>query len=64
MDAIAVENREFGDADPLGAQIAAFVASVRTGEPVRVGLEEGLRALELADLIVGAMQVHVSGSRG
>jgi predicted dehydrogenase len=61
MDAIAVVNREFGDADPLGAQIAAFVRSVTTGEPVEVGLAEGLRALALADLIVGAMEVLATG---
>lgn len=64
MDAIAVEHREFGAADPLGAQIAAFVASVRTGAPVRVGVVEGLRALELAGLIVGAMEVHAAGGGG
>jgi predicted dehydrogenase len=58
MEGIAVRTSEFGDADPLGAQIAAFVRSVRDGEPVRVGLVEGLRALALAELIVGAMEVH------
>ncbi len=63
MEAIAVRNSAFDDADPLGAQIAAFVASVLHGAPVRVGLEEGLQALALAELIVGAMEVH-SGKGG
>jgi predicted dehydrogenase len=64
MDAIVVETREFGEADPLASQIAAFVASIRRGEPVRVGPAEGLRALALADLIVGAMDVHSTGDEG
>jgi len=62
MDGISVRTRDFADADPLAAQIAAFVASVRgVAEPV-VGLREGMRALRLAELIVSNMEVHASTS--
>ncbi len=57
MSAIAVEERQLAEADPLAEEIEAFVAAVRSGEPPKVGLEEGLAALRLADRVVASMDV-------
>jgi len=57
MQAIRVENRAFGEADPLRAEIDAFVACVRDGRPPLVGPADGLAALTIADLIVSALEV-------
>ncbi len=57
MAAIAVDEHELGEADPLASEIAAFVAAVREGKRPQVGLREGLAALRLADRVVAAMDV-------
>jgi predicted dehydrogenase len=63
MSAIGVEVREFGAADPLAAEIAAFVAAVRGEAAPGVTAAEALDALRLAERIRGAMEVPgASGS--
>ena len=57
MDAIEVEQRSFGEADPLAAEIAAFIESIASGRPPRVGLDEGLQALAIADRVVEALEL-------
>jgi predicted dehydrogenase len=64
MQGISVDSREFGEADPLANQIASFVDCVREGKPPTVGIEEGMSALELADLVVRNMEVHRSPPEG
>jgi predicted dehydrogenase len=61
--AIDVENRSFAEADPLAAEIDAFVTCVRTRSAPLVGAEEGLRALALADLVVGALETPDGNDR-
>jgi predicted dehydrogenase len=57
MKAIRVEQRAFGEADPLRAEIDAFVDCVRNGTPPLVGPADGLAALAIADRIVSALEV-------
>ena len=45
---VAIDERCYDQGDALKAEIAAFVACVRSGEPPRVGGREGLAALETA----------------
>jgi predicted dehydrogenase len=56
MEDIQVEQRNFAGADPLGDEVAAFVHSVRTGEPPRVSGKDGLIALELAERVLAALE--------
>ena len=53
---ISAEQIEFGDADPLRDEIAAFVASVRARTPPPVTADDGLRVMELSDRIRLAME--------
>ena len=53
---ISAEQVEFGDADPLRDEIAAFVASVRTRTPPPVTADDGLRVMELSERIRLAME--------
>jgi len=53
---IDVETRSFADADPLAAEIESFLDCVRHGTTPLVGAAEGLLALAMADLIVGALE--------
>jgi len=48
---IAAEQVELGDGDPLLAEITAFVGSVRTRSAPPVGARDGLRVMELCELI-------------
>jgi predicted dehydrogenase len=57
MSAIGVEVREFGEADPLAAEIEAFVAAVGGRAAPVVTAAEALDALRLAERIRGAMEV-------
>jgi predicted dehydrogenase len=57
MSAIGVEVREFGGADPLAAEIDAFVAAVRGEAAPGVTAVEALDALRLAERIRAAMEV-------
>lgn len=57
MSAIGVEVREFAGADPLAAEIDAFVAAVRGRAAPGVSAVEALDALRLAERIRGAMEV-------
>ena len=53
---IDVETRSFAEADPLAAEINSFLDCVRNGSAPLVGAAEGLGALALADLVVGALE--------
>jgi predicted dehydrogenase len=44
------------DRDPLGSEVAAFVAAVRGDAPFRVPGSDGLRALELAEAVRAAIR--------
>jgi len=57
MSAISVEQRSFGEGDPLREQIRSFVACVRGGSSPLVGLDEALGALEIADRVIAALEV-------
>jgi predicted dehydrogenase len=48
---ISADQIELGDGDPLLAEITAFVASVRTRSAPPVGARDGLRVMELSELI-------------
>jgi predicted dehydrogenase len=57
MSGIDVETRSFSGADPLAAELASFLDCVRTGAAPLVGGDDGLGALAMADLVVGALEV-------
>jgi predicted dehydrogenase len=57
MSAIGVEVREFGGADPLAAEIEAFLSAVRGQAAPGVTASEALDALRLAERIRGAMEL-------
>jgi len=57
MSAIGVEVREFGAADPLAAEIDAFLAAVRGKVAPGVAAREALDALRLAERIRHAMEL-------
>ena len=57
MSAIRVEMREFSGADPLAAEIDAFVAAVAGGSAPAVSADEALEALRLATRIRAALEV-------
>jgi predicted dehydrogenase len=48
---ISAEQIELSEGDPLRDEIAVFVASVRTREPPQVGPADGVRVMELSELI-------------
>lgn len=48
----AIERLEIGDAEPLKEEITALVGTIRAGARPRVGGDEGLRALRLAERIL------------
>ena len=58
---IEVETLSFADADPLRAEIDAFLTSVATGTAPVVSGADGLGALAIADLVVGALEVPDEG---
>jgi len=47
-----------GPADPLTAELTAFVRSVRTGEPPAVDAAAGVAAVETAQRVIQAAQAH------
>lgn len=53
---IRAETREFGNADPLRAQIVDFLECIRSRRPPLVGVVEGLAALRAAERIIAAME--------
>ena len=57
MAGIEVETRSFAEADPLRAEIESFLECVRTGAAPVVSGADGLDALAIADLVVGALEV-------
>jgi predicted dehydrogenase len=57
MNAIRVETREFGDADPLAAEVDAFVAAVRGECAPAVDADDAMSALRLAERIRESMEV-------
>lgn len=61
MSAIGVEVREFGGADPLAAEVEAFVAAVKGQAAPGVTAAEALDALRLAERIRDAMEVPSEG---
>ena len=58
---IAVERTSSPDEEPLRRQLAAFVESVRKGEPARVSGRDGRRALALALTILERIQTGLAG---
>jgi predicted dehydrogenase len=56
MDALLMEERAFGDADPLLEQIEAFVAAVRGEREPAVSGREAMTALELAEAVQTAVR--------
>ena len=52
---LSVKEFRTEDQDPLGEELAAFVASVRDGEPIRVPGEDGRRALAAAIQVQDAL---------
>ena len=54
IDRVHVEPLQVTDAEPLKAELDAFLASVRTGDSLAVSADEGLAALDLAMQIVDA----------
>lgn len=60
MSAIRVETREFGGADPLGDEIAAFVRRVRGQRHGGVDADDAMQALAWAEKIRAAMEVPVT----
>ncbi len=57
MAAIELAQRSFAQADPLAAEIDAFIESVRGGRPAVVGPETALEALALADRVRAAIEL-------
>jgi len=55
-DLLRVEKIPISDEEPLVKELEAFVQSVRTGKSLGVSGEEGLRALEVANLILEKIQ--------
>ena len=58
---IAVERTSSPDEEPLRRQLAAFVESVRKGDPARVSGRDGRRALALALTILERIQTGLAG---
>jgi len=56
MQALSLDERSFDDADPLRAQIEAFVAAVRGERQPAVSAREAMTALELADAVLVALE--------
>jgi predicted dehydrogenase len=52
---VQVEELKIDDTEPARAQLDAFVASVMSGTPVEVPVDDGLRAVETAERIVAAI---------
>ena len=55
---VKVEPLVMEDAEPLKAEIEAFIHSVRTGQPPPVTAEDGLAAVQLAHQITDAIGAH------
>ena len=64
MPGFPVEKLEIRDAEPLREEIVALVAAVRSGDAVRVGGGEGLKALRLAERILRDLQTRPIPGRG
>jgi predicted dehydrogenase len=60
MPQIVQDEQQFEKADPLLAEIGAFLGSVREGRPPVVSGEDGRRALEVALKICGQMNVALN----
>ena len=63
MSAIRVEMREFSGADPLAAEIDAFLAAVAGESAAAVSADEALEALRLASRIRAAIEVPAVAPR-
>jgi len=55
---VNVEPLLVDDAEPLRAELEAFIHSVRTGEPPAVTAEDGVAAVALAEQIVASIRQH------
>jgi predicted dehydrogenase len=55
---VKVEPLMMEDAEPLKAELQAFIHSVRTGQPPPVTAEDGLAAVRLAHQITDAIKAH------
>jgi predicted dehydrogenase len=55
---ISAQQIDLGEGDPLGEEIAAFAASVRTRRPPIVSALDGLRVMEVSERIRDAMRLE------
>ncbi len=55
---ISARQIDLGESDPLGEEVSAFVASVRTRRPPPVSALDGLRVMEVSERIRDAMRVE------
>lgn len=55
---LQIEEADYGNVDALEQEIAAFLHSVRTGEPPLVSGEDGWRALEAALMITRSLKAY------
>jgi predicted dehydrogenase len=58
QDLLVTEKLPIHDGEPLKEELAAAVEAVRSGSPPRVSGDEGLRALRLAERILGDLRAH------
>jgi predicted dehydrogenase len=57
-DLVQVEELQIDDAEPIRAELEAFLRAVRTNTPTPVPAEAGLAAVETAERIVAAIPQH------
>jgi predicted dehydrogenase len=60
---MTLDRRSFEKADPLEAELEAFIASVRTGKEAAVTARDGRLALKVAKDIVDKIQAHTEEAR-
>lgn len=58
QDLLQTEKLPIHDGEPLKEELVAAVAAVRSGSPPRVGGDDGLRALRLAERILADLRAH------
>ncbi len=56
LPTITTERIELDDGDPLGEEVSHFVQSVRCGTPPAVSARDGLRVVELCELITNSIE--------
>jgi predicted dehydrogenase len=58
QDLLLTEKLPIHDGEPLKEELVAAVEAVRSGTPPRVGGDDGLRALRLAERILEDLRAH------